>query len=215
MAEARDGEAGDTGAAATGLPTAAPPAFHLLAKPTGSVCNLDCAYCFFLEKEKLYPGARPCMSDELLERYIRELIKAHRTPQVTIAWQGGEPTLMGLDFYRRAVELRPDFPEAHVNLGNVLRRQGELAAAVEAYRRAIALRPQFPEALSNLGNVLRDLLARRPTDVRAAEAIDVFCYQARKFIGAMTAAMGGLDTLVFSGGMGATVMTRLVGLKTL
>ena len=82
-----------------------PPAFHLLAKPTGAVCNLDCAYCFFLSKELLYPGSRFRMADELLETYIRQLIEAHSTPEVTIAWQGGEPTLMGLDFFRRSVEI--------------------------------------------------------------------------------------------------------------
>src|SRR5436190_3888454 len=83
----------------------APPAFHLLAKPTGAVCNLDCSYCFFLSKEMLYPGSRLRMADELLETYIRQLIESHRTPEVTIAWQGGEPTLMGLDFFRRSIEL--------------------------------------------------------------------------------------------------------------
>jgi uncharacterized protein len=82
-----------------------PPAFHLLAKPTGSVCNLECAYCFFLEKEQLYPGARARMDDGLLDRYIRQLIEAHATPEVMIAWQGGEPMLMGLEFFRRSVEL--------------------------------------------------------------------------------------------------------------
>ncbi len=55
----------------------APPAFHLLAKPTGAVCNLDCAYCFFLSKEMLYPGSRFRMADELLETYLRQLIEAH------------------------------------------------------------------------------------------------------------------------------------------
>jgi serine-type anaerobic sulfatase-maturating enzyme len=84
----------------------APPAFHLLAKPTGAVCNLDCSYCFFLSKEMLYPGSRFRMADDLLETYIRQLIEAHaRVPEVVIAWQGGEPTLMGLDFFRRSVEL--------------------------------------------------------------------------------------------------------------
>ncbi len=74
----------------------APPAFHLLAKPTGAVCNLDCAYCFFLSKEMLYPGSRFRMADELLETYLRQLIESHsRMPEVMIAWQGGEPTLMG------------------------------------------------------------------------------------------------------------------------
>jgi uncharacterized protein len=87
--------------------TAWPPAaFHLLAKPTGAVCNLDCSYCFFLSKEMLYPGSRFRMADDLLETYIRQLIEAHAAvPEVTIAWQGGEPTLMGIDFFRHAVEL--------------------------------------------------------------------------------------------------------------
>ena len=88
---------------AAGL-TGGPPAFHLLSKPTGATCNLDCAYCFFLSKEMLYPGSRFRMADELLETYIRQLIEAHRTPYVTVAWQGGEPTLMGVDFFRRSIE---------------------------------------------------------------------------------------------------------------
>jgi uncharacterized protein len=84
----------------------APPAFHLLAKPTGAVCNLDCSYCFFLSKEMLYPGSRSRMADELLEAYVSQLIEAHATvPEVAIAWQGGEPTLMGVEFFRRSVEL--------------------------------------------------------------------------------------------------------------
>ncbi len=87
------------------LPAGLPPSFHLLAKPTGSACNLDCAYCFFLEKEGLYPDAKPRMTDETLELYVRQLLESHRTPEVMIAWQGGEPTLMGLEFFRRAVEL--------------------------------------------------------------------------------------------------------------
>jgi uncharacterized protein len=88
----------------------APPAFHLLAKPTGAVCNLDCSYCFFLSKEMLYPGSRFRMADELLETYLRQLIEAHRqVPEVTIAWQGGEPTLMGLEFFERSVELTEEF----------------------------------------------------------------------------------------------------------
>ncbi|HXE92705.1 MAG TPA: radical SAM protein, partial [Gaiellaceae bacterium] len=83
-----------------------PRAFHLLAKPTGAVCNLDCSYCFFLSKEMLYPGSRFRMADELLEAYVKQLIEAHAgVPEVAIAWQGGEPTLMGVDFFRHSVEL--------------------------------------------------------------------------------------------------------------
>src|SRR3954451_14031263 len=95
-------------AASAPFPTlpGAPPAFHLLAKPTGAVCNLDCSYCFFLSKEMLYPGSRFRMADELLETYVRQLIEAHGDAgEVAVAWQGGEPTLMGIDFFRRSVEL--------------------------------------------------------------------------------------------------------------
>ena len=81
-----------------------PPRFHLLAKPSGSTCNLDCTYCFFLSKEALYPNSKSRMSEATLEAYIRQLLESHTTPSVTVAWQGGEPTLMGLDFFRRSVE---------------------------------------------------------------------------------------------------------------
>lgn len=89
----------------TGPIVGGPPAFHLLAKPTGPICNLDCRYCYFLSKEALYPGERFRMSDGILEKYIRQLLEAHHTPEVTVAWQGGEPTMMGLDFFERSVEL--------------------------------------------------------------------------------------------------------------
>ncbi len=81
---------------------------HVMAKPSGSVCNIDCKYCFYLEKEKLYPDARKSwrMEDETLELYVKQYIEAQDVPVVNFAWQGGEPTLMGLDFFRRAVELQ-------------------------------------------------------------------------------------------------------------
>src|ERR671922_1621835 len=79
--------------------------FHVLAKPTGAVCNLACKYCFFLSKDVLYPGSSFRMKDEVLEAYIRQTIESQQTSEVTVAWQGGEPTLMGLDFFRRSVEL--------------------------------------------------------------------------------------------------------------
>jgi uncharacterized protein len=78
--------------------------FHVLAKPTGPICNLDCEYCFFLSKEALYPGDRFRMSDDLLARYLHQYLGSQPDGGVTVAWQGGEPTLMGVDFFRRAVE---------------------------------------------------------------------------------------------------------------
>lgn len=89
----------------------------MLAKPTGPICNLDCEYCFFLSKEMLYPGDRFRMADDLLEIYIQQLLESHRTPEVMVAWQGGEPTMMGLDFFRRSVELVDEYrkPGQHIS----------------------------------------------------------------------------------------------------
>ena len=84
-----------------GVPIAA---FYVMAKPTGAACNLRCAYCFYLGKQAIYPGSSFRMSQEVMESYICQVIEAQQPPEVTIAWQGGEPTLMGLDFFRRAVE---------------------------------------------------------------------------------------------------------------
>jgi uncharacterized protein len=86
----------------------APASCHVMAKPSGSVCNIDCKYCFYLEKEKLYPqaGKNWRMSEETLEEYVKQYIEAQDVPVVNFAWQGGEPTLMGLDFFRRAIELQ-------------------------------------------------------------------------------------------------------------
>jgi uncharacterized protein len=79
--------------------------FSLLAKPTGPICNLDCTYCYFLSKEALYPHDRFRMADETLEEYLRQLLESQTGPEVTVAWQGGEPTLMGLAFFRRSLDL--------------------------------------------------------------------------------------------------------------
>jgi uncharacterized protein len=104
----------------------APPRIHVLTKPTGAICNLDCAYCFFLDKELLYPGSRFRMSDELLERYIHQLIESHDGGKVTVAWQGGEPTLMGVDFFRRAVEYQDQYKKPGMTFENTMQTNGTL-----------------------------------------------------------------------------------------
>jgi uncharacterized protein len=80
-------------------------AYHLLAKPTGAICNLDCTYCFFLSKESLYPDSTFRMSEDMLERYIRQLMESQFSSEINVAWQGGEPTLMGLPFFEKAMQL--------------------------------------------------------------------------------------------------------------
>lgn len=103
-----------------------PQVFHVLAKPTGSRCNLYCDYCFFLKKEKLYPGSNFRMSDDVMESYIRQTIEAHQGLQVTIAWQGGEPTLMGLDFFRRSVALQKKYQKPGTRIENTFQTNGIL-----------------------------------------------------------------------------------------
>jgi uncharacterized protein len=97
-----------------------------MAKPTGSACNLSCEYCFFLKKENLYPGSSFRMTEEVHEAYIRQLLDAHQVPQVTVAWQGGEPTLMGLDFFRRTVELQDKYVKPGTRVENTFQTNGIL-----------------------------------------------------------------------------------------
>lgn len=104
----------------------APRAFHVMAKPTGARCNLRCDYCFFLDKARLYPGSDFRMRDEVMEQYLRQTIAAHRVPQVTIAWQGGEPTLMGLDFFQRAVALAQQYRKPGMTIEHTLQTNGVL-----------------------------------------------------------------------------------------
>ena len=83
-----------------------PTAFTTMIKPVGSLCNLDCDYCYYLGKADLYGGHQPKMSDELLERYISQYIEAVQVPTITFCWHGGEPLLAGIDFYEKAVTLQ-------------------------------------------------------------------------------------------------------------
>jgi uncharacterized protein len=141
------------------FPKNAPPAFHLLAKPTGAVCNLDCTYCFFLSKETLYPGSRFRMADELLESYIRQLLESHsRVPEVNIAWQGGEPTLMGLDFFQRAVQLaeqykRPDQKILHTMQTNGTKLDDEWCAFLAEKGFLVGLSVDGPRELHDVYRV--------------------------------------------------------------
>ena len=96
------------------------PAFHLMTKPRGAICNLDCKYCYFLSKERLYPNSNFRMSETLLEEYTRQYIAAQQVPEVTFAWQGGEPTLMGLDFYKQAVGYQQKHKKPGMRIYNAL-----------------------------------------------------------------------------------------------
>lgn len=126
--------------------------FHLLAKPTGAVCNLDCKYCFFLSKEMLYPGSRFRMADELLQTYMRQLLESQAGPEVIVGWQGGEPTLMGLDFYERSVEYvnrlkRPDQQVSYTIQTNGTTLTDDWAAFFKRHQVLVGLSVDGPRAM--------------------------------------------------------------------
>lgn len=87
-------------------------AFHIIAKPNGPLCNLDCKYCFYLEKEKLFPGNKNwAMPDSVLESFIKQYIETQSVSEINFTWQGGEPTLLGLDFFKKVVELQKKYSD--------------------------------------------------------------------------------------------------------
>ena len=103
--------------------------FHVMAKPIGPICNLDCEYCYYLHKERLYgEHERWKMNDEQLETFVRQYIEAQPSDAktITFAWQGGEPTLLGVPFFERAVEFQEQFKPAGVTIENAFQTNGVL-----------------------------------------------------------------------------------------
>jgi uncharacterized protein len=100
------------------------PSYHVMLKPRGAICNLDCTYCYYLRKEDLYPGSDFRMPDDVLEAFTRQYIESQRGPEIVFGWQGGEPTLMGLDFFRRAVELQKKYARPGVRISNTIQTNG-------------------------------------------------------------------------------------------
>lgn len=102
------------------------PAFHVMTKPMGPICNLDCKYCFYLEKEKLYPSNENFkMPDDVLEQYVKQYIEHQIVPEIHFAWQGGEPTLLGVNFFRKVVELQKKYGEGRT-IHNAIQTNGTL-----------------------------------------------------------------------------------------
>ncbi len=101
--------------------------YNVIAKPTGAICNLDCEYCYYLEKEDLYPGTKSFkMSEEVLDSYVRQYIYSQPadTAEVNFVWQGGEPTLMGLGFFRKAFALQQKYARPGMNIVNSFQTNG-------------------------------------------------------------------------------------------
>jgi uncharacterized protein len=106
--------------------TGAGQAFHIMAKPIGPICNLDCKYCYYLEKERLYPrGENFRMPEPVLEAFIRQYIEAQDAPEISFAWQGGEPTLLGVNYFRKVVEWQRRYANGK-RIVNALQTNGTL-----------------------------------------------------------------------------------------
>jgi len=127
--------------------------FHLLAKPTGAACNLNCKYCFFLSKENLYEeNESPLMDEDTLDVYIRQLVLTSASPEIQITWQGGEPMLRGLDFFRRSVELANRYRKPHQHIFHAIQTNGTLiddswAAFFKQYNYLVGLSIDGPRNL--------------------------------------------------------------------
>lgn len=103
-----------------------PFAVHVMTKPIGPICNLACSYCFYLEKSELYPGNnRWAMDDHVLETYIKQYIELQDVPEISFAWQGGEPTLLGVRFFEKAVALQSKYARGK-RITNAIQTNGTL-----------------------------------------------------------------------------------------
>jgi uncharacterized protein len=101
--------------------------FQVFAKPVGAQCNMDCAYCYYVDRNTPpQPGRLEIMPDELLERYIRQHLEADSEPVVMFSWHGGEPTLAGIDFYQRAIEFQEKYRKPGVTVMNGIQTNGTL-----------------------------------------------------------------------------------------
>ncbi len=108
------------------MPESTPHGLHVVAKPIGPVCNLDCEYCFYLEKQALFDaGEQYRMPNHVLSAFIAGYISSQPAPAVEFVWQGGEPTLLGIDFFRRVVELQKPFAKGRT-ITNSLQTNGTL-----------------------------------------------------------------------------------------
>lgn len=150
------------------------PAFHVMAKPHGAICNLDCKYCYYLSKENLYPGSKFRM-DGLLEFYIQQYIHAQPAPEVNFAWQGGEPTLMGLEFFRKAIAYQKKHRRPGTVIQNSLQTNGILLDAewgqfLKEHGFLVGVSLDGPQPLHDAYRVDR---GGRPTHARVMRGIEV------------------------------------------
>jgi len=108
-------------------PAATARRYHVMVKPIGAICNLDCTYCYYLHKKELLGSANKFrMTDEILETHIRQYIEGQDGPEVVFSWQGGEPTMLGIEFFEKVVELERKYKRPNQRIENDLQTNGTL-----------------------------------------------------------------------------------------
>ena len=149
--------------------------FHIMTKPTGSICNMDCTYCFYLEKEKMYEDANDWrMNSKVLESFIRQYIEAQRSREIYFTWQGGEPTLLGLDYFKNVVKLQQKYA-AGKNIYNAFQTNGieldeEWCRFFNKNKFLIGLSIDGPEEIHNKYRVLK---GNQPTFTKIMKSVDL------------------------------------------
>jgi len=150
--------------------------FHVMAKPYGPICNLACRYCFYREKERLFAADQTYrMSDEVLTEFVRQYIASQDTPEIAFAWQGGEPTMMGLEFFQRVVDLQREHADGKriansIQTNGILLDEGWCAFFAE-HDFLVGLSIDGPAELHDAYRVDRGDGPTHAAVVRAAEAL--------------------------------------------
>ncbi len=137
-------------------------AYHAMVKPVGAICNIDCTYCYYLHKQELLGSeSKFQISDEILETHIRQYIEGQDREEVVFSWQGGEPTLLGLEFFRKVVELEQKYKKQGQRIENDLQTNGTLlnddwGAFLKEHKFLVGLSLDGPEELHDVYRVAKD-----------------------------------------------------------
>ena len=152
----------------------APVFFSTMAKPAGSTCNLDCHYCYYLDKAEQYGGKQAVMNDEMLEEYIRQYITANEVDTVHFCWHGGEPLLLGVDYYQKALDFQQKYADGKT-IVNTLQTNGTLIDSRwgEFFAKNRILVGISLDGPQDIHDAFRQTKGGRPTWERVMQSIDL------------------------------------------
>jgi uncharacterized protein len=150
--------------------------FHIMVKPRGPVCNMACDYCYYLPKKHAYPGSDFRMSEALLLDFTQQMINAQPAQQVEFSWQGGEPTLMGLDFFKKVVDVQKQFTPRGMQISNTIQTNGTLLTPawcrfLKQHDFLVGLSLDGPPALHNMFRTTKSGRDRYDAVMRAAHLL--------------------------------------------